>query len=97
MPRGQCTISGAAMPPSCVKCLNRRKGVLLSVAQFIPRYRFEFGPPGRIAVEAPVRTGLGVRAIVRQEQDHRVVEGIARFEPLDQVPMLMSSASIIAA
>ena len=46
MPRGQCTMSGAAMPPSWVKCLNRRNGVLPSAAQFMPRYRFEFGPPG---------------------------------------------------
>ena len=56
MPRGQCTTSGAAMPPSWVKCLNRRKGVLPTAAQFMPRYRLEFGPPGRRTLEEPGRT-----------------------------------------
>ena len=44
-PAGQCAIKGVDTPPSCVKCLYRRKGVLLSVAQFMPIKTMESGLP----------------------------------------------------
>jgi len=43
------------------------------------------GSAWRLAVEPPVGTTLGVGTVVRQEQDHRVVEHAAGFQSLDQL------------
>ena len=59
MPFGQCAISGVAMPPSCTRLLNSRKGVFCAQAQLIPHQTFEPGPPSQ---SPPSSTPIGPRS-----------------------------------
>src|SRR5688500_13309495 len=43
--RGQCAISGVAIPPSWTKCLYSRSGVLLALAQHMPYAEYESAAP----------------------------------------------------
>ena len=57
-----------------------------SVAHDWPQKTVEPAAPGRIALPAGPGTALGVAAVVRQEQDERVIEHAALLERRDQPP-----------
>ena len=85
------------MPPSWVKCLNRRNGVLPTAAQFMPRYRFEFGPPGGLPLKRPSGPDSALAPLSDMNRISVLSSAPRASRPLTSVPTLVSIASIIAA
>ncbi len=71
--------------------------MLPSVAQFMPRYRFEFGPPGGVPSKRP----LGPDSALAPLSDMKRISVLSRApracSPFTSLPMFVSMASIIAA
>ena len=98
MPCGQCTMSGDAMPAFVREVLEPAEGRAAERRPVHAEIQVRVRTARRIAVEAAVRTGLGVGAVVRHEEDERVVERAARLEALHQrADCSVSIASTIAA
>ena len=75
-------MSGEEMPPSWTQDLCRRKGVLAALDHPGPRHRYDLRRAGRRRriVHVAADDLLGAGAVVRDEENQRVLEGAHRLD-----------------